>query len=74
MAKEEAIKFTGIVTKADPSAVFWVKVPELDGEVQCKLSGNVRRNKIKIVIGDRVDVGLPPSDLGKGIIVFRHSS
>ena len=74
MAKDDGIKFTGVVTKSNPGAIFLVKIAELDKEVECHLSGNVRRNKIKIVIGDRVDVEFSPYDLTKGRIFFRHSN
>ena len=73
MSKEDVIKFTGTVTKANPGAAFLVKIPELNKDIECHISGNIRRNKIKIVIGDTVDVEFSPYDLTKGRISFRYS-
>ena len=68
---KQKIKVTGTVIEALPSAQFLV---ELDGghEVLAYLSGKMRKNYIRILLGDRVDVELSPYDLERGRIVYRY--
>jgi len=47
---------------------------ELDGgqKVLGMMAGRLRRNRIKVMNGDRVSVELSPYDLSKGRITYRH--
>jgi len=69
--KSDAISVEGIVVKVFPSAHFEV---ELEGgrKVRAHISGKMRMNFVRIMIGDRVTVELNPYDLAKGRVVFRH--
>jgi len=40
--------------------------------VLATISGRMRRNRIRILMGDRVDLELSPYDLTKGRITYRH--
>ena len=71
MAKEELIEFQGAVTEVLPNAMFRVKLDN-NQEVLAHTSGRVRRNRIRILAGDRVTVEMTPYDLTKGRINFRH--
>ena len=71
MAKEEPISFTGIVIDCMPGATFKVEL-ETGVVVLGVLSGKIRKNKIKIIQGDKVDIEMTPYDLTKGRIVFRY--
>lgn len=71
MAKEELIEFEGAVTEVLPNAMFRVKLDN-NQEVLAHTSGRVRRNRIRILAGDRVTVEMTPYDLTKGRINFRH--
>lgn len=71
MAKEEPISFTGIVIDCLPGAMFKVEL-ETGIVVLGVLSGKIRKNKIKIIQGDKVDLEMTPYDLSKGRIVFRY--
>lgn len=42
--------------------------------VLCTLSGKIRQNSVKILIGDFVDVEIGEYDLKQGRIVFRHKN
>jgi len=44
---------------------------ETGNRVQCHIGGKMRKNKIQIVVGDKVRVKISPYDLSRGIIVFR---
>ncbi|PPR42401.1 MAG: Translation initiation factor IF-1 [Alphaproteobacteria bacterium MarineAlpha6_Bin2] len=71
MIKEEALKFTAVVTELLPNAMFKVKL-ENNHEVLAHTSGRIRKNRIRILVGDKVDVEMTPYDLTKGRIIFRH--
>jgi translation initiation factor IF-1 len=58
----------GIVTEALPNAFFRVKMQE--AEILAYLSGRMRLNRIKVMVGDNVEVVLDPYG-GKGRIVRR---
>jgi translation initiation factor IF-1 len=42
-------------------------------EVLAHISGKMRKNFIRISVGDRVNCEMSPYDLGKARITFRHS-
>ncbi len=66
--KEESVP--GIVTEALPSTLFRVKLNADDREILAYLAGRMRMHRIKVLIGDKVDVILDPYG-GKGRIVKR---
>jgi len=61
----------GTITEALPNALFRVKLQE--EEILAYLSGKMRLNRIKVIIGDSVEVVLDPYG-GKGRIVRRLDS
>ena len=71
MAKEDLIEFTGEVTEILPNAMFRVKLDN-DHVILAHSSGKMRKNKIRVLAGDRVNVEMTPYDLSKGRITFRH--
>jgi translation initiation factor IF-1 len=71
MAKEELLEFEGIVTELLPNAMFRVKL-ENGHEVLAHTSGKMRKNRIRVLTGDKVNVEMTPYDLTKGRITFRH--
>ena len=73
MVKEEALEFTGTVMELLPNAMFKVKL-ENNHEVLAHTSGKIRKNRIRVLVGDKVDVEMTPYDLTKGRIVFRHKT
>ena len=71
MAKEDVIEFPGEVTELLPNAMFRVKL-ENEHEILAHTSGRMRKNRIRVLAGDKVTVEMTPYDLTKGRIVFRH--
>lgn len=65
------VDILGIVTHNLSNGKFRIKL-ENGVQVIGHLSGKIRQNRIKIVVGDKVTVELSPYDLTKGRIVFRH--
>jgi translation initiation factor IF-1 len=45
---------------------------EHDRKVLAHLAGRLRRNRIRVLAGDKVTMELSPYDLTKGRITFRH--
>ncbi len=72
MAKEEPITVLGSVTQVLPGTMFRVALPN-GQEVLAHISGKMRKNFIRISVGDKVDVEITPYDLSKARITFRHS-
>ena len=70
MAKEGAIEFQGVVLELLPNAMFKVKL-ENDHEILAHSSGKMRKNRIRVLAGDKVTVEMTPYDLTKGRITFR---
>jgi translation initiation factor IF-1 len=71
MTKEEMLEFTGIVTELLPNAMFRVKL-ENNHEILAHTAGKMRKNRIRVLAGDRVNVEMTPYDLSKGRITFRY--
>ena len=71
MATDDLIELPGTVTDVYPGGLFEVTL-ENERKVKAYLGGRMRQNKIRVVLGDSVTVGVTPYDLGKGRIVFRH--
>jgi translation initiation factor IF-1 len=71
MAKEDLIEFQGMVEEILPNAMFRV-VLENDHEILAHTSGRMRKNRIRVLAGDKVTVEMTPYDLSKGRITFRH--
>jgi len=70
VAKEEPIEFSGIIHEVLPNAMFRVKLDN-DHEVLAHTSGKMRKNRIRVLAGDRVTVEMTPYDLTKGRITYR---
>ena len=71
MAKEEIIEFSGTVEELLPNAMFRVKL-ENEHEVLAHTSGKMRKNRIRVLLGDKVNVEMTPYDLSKGRVILRH--
>ena len=69
-SQKEVIKLTGSVVEALPNTQFQVEL-ENGHIIVAHMSGRMRKNYIRLVPGDRVEVELTPYDLTKGRISFR---
>jgi len=70
MPKEGSIEFQGVVLELLPNAMFKVKL-ENDHVILAHSSGKMRKNRIRVLAGDKVTVEMTPYDLTKGRITFR---
>ena len=71
MAKEDIINMEGRVEEVLPATMFRIKLENVDGLVLGHLSGRMRKNNIKVLLGDTVEMEFSPYDLTKGRIVRR---
>jgi translation initiation factor IF-1 len=71
LSKEDSIEVTGTILEKFPSGLFSVQL-EHDRVVLAHLAGRLRRNRIRVLAGDKVTLELSPYDLTKGRITFRH--
>jgi translation initiation factor IF-1 len=71
MTKEDLIEFEGIVVELLPDTRFRVKLDN-GHETLAYASGRMKKNRIRMLAGDRVTVEMTPYDLTKGRITFRH--
>lgn len=71
MARDKGVEVEGVVRETLPNAMFRVEL-ENGHEVLAHVSGNIRRNYIKILPGDRVLLELNVNDLKRGRIIYRY--
>jgi translation initiation factor IF-1 len=70
LAKEELLELRGQVVELLPNAMFRVRL-ENDHEILGHTAGKMRKNRIRVLVGDEVLVELTPYDLTKGRITYR---
>ena len=61
----------GKVEEILPSAMFRIRLDNLNTVVLAHLSGRMRTNNIKVLLGDRVEMEFSPYDLTRGRITRR---
>jgi translation initiation factor IF-1 len=71
LSKEDLIRLTGVVEELLPNAMFRV-VLENGHLIIATISGRLRKNNIRILAGDNVDLEMSPYDLNRGRIVYRN--
>jgi translation initiation factor IF-1 len=70
MAKEELSEFSGTVSELLPNATFRVRLDN-EHEIIAHTAGKMRKNRIRVLAGDKVLVEMTPYDLTKGCITYR---
>jgi translation initiation factor IF-1 len=71
MAKTDTIKLVGSIVDVLPNAMFKVKLEGNEQVVIGHISGRMRQNEIRILLGDNVEIEFSPYDLSKGRISRR---
>ena len=71
MAKEELLEMKGMVRELLPNAMFRVEL-ENGHEILGHTAGKMRKNRIRVLAGDKVQVEMTPYDLSKGRINYRY--
>jgi translation initiation factor IF-1 len=70
MARNDLVQMEGVVKEVMVGGNFRVEVAG-GHSVLAQLAGNMRRNRIRVVLGDNVTVAVSPYDPTRGLIVFR---
>jgi translation initiation factor IF-1 len=71
MAKDDNITLTGTVVEVLPGATVRVRLNENNKEIIDYISGRMRKNNIKVLMGDAVEIEVSPYDLTKGRVTRR---
>ncbi len=70
-AKDDLAKLEGTVTAARGGGTYIITL-ENGVTLSAKLSGNMKRFKIRVIVGDKVTVGVSPYDPTHGLIIHRQ--
>ena len=71
MAKiDYIIRMAGKVEEVLPNAMFRI-VLENTHTITATIGGRLRKNNIRILLGDQVEVEISPYDLNRGRVVYR---
>lgn len=72
MAKnDDVIEMSGVVDEVLPNTMFRV-ILENGHKITATIGGRLRKNNIRILLGDRVDVEMSTYDLSRGRVVYRN--
>ncbi|HYN88164.1 MAG TPA: translation initiation factor IF-1 [Ardenticatenaceae bacterium] len=71
MANDDKLYVDGTITEALPNTMFRVEL-ENGQTILGYLSGKMRKNYIRVLLGDKVRVELSPYDLDRGRITYRY--
>jgi translation initiation factor IF-1 len=72
LAAEDLIPAQGVIIDKQPNAFFKVQLDNSEHVVLAAISGKMRKNRIRILVGDRVSVEMSPYDLSRGRITYRY--
>ncbi len=67
MSKDDVIEVEGVVTDSYPNAMFEVQL-ENGHKIKATISGKLRMNYIRIIVGDKVTVEISPYDLSAVVL------
>jgi len=70
LSKQDLLEFKGKVKTLLKNAMFEVEL-ENGHTVTAHAAGKLRKNRIRVLQGDKVTVEVTPYDLTKGRIIFR---
>lgn len=69
--KEGVLMMEGVIEEIMPAAMFRIRLDGVESMVIGYLSGRMRTNNIKVLLGDRVSMEFSPYDLSRGRITRR---
>ena len=71
MAKDDLVQVEGKVSDLTGGGIYFITL-ENGIPIKARLCGKMKRFNIKVVVGDRVSVGVSPYDPTHGLITHRH--
>mmetsp|Transcript_10989 Transcript_10989/g.16166 ORF Transcript_10989/g.16166 Transcript_10989/m.16166 type:complete len:157 (+) Transcript_10989:83-553(+) len=75
--KDDVIEVEAVVLESLPNAMFRCAIdgaPETQEPILATISGKIRKNYVRIIVGDKVTVELSPYDLTRGRITYRYKN
>ena len=70
LSRDDLIHLEGVVTKMLGGGTMEIECDK-GVKVTGVLSGRMKKNKIKVIVGDKVQVSVSPYDTGHGLITYR---
>lgn len=70
--KDDVIQVNGKVVESLPNAMFRVEIEPSKQIVLATVSGKIRKNMVRIIVGDAVQLELSAYDLTRGRIFYRN--
>jgi len=72
MAKNDgAVEAEGTCIEVLPGQMYRIKLSEHDHTLLAYASGKMKKNKIRVLEGDKVTVEMSPYDMTRGRVTFR---
>ncbi len=71
MAKDDLVSVDGKVSDISGGGTYQVSL-ENGARISARLSGKMKKFKIRVIMGDKVTVGVSPYDPTHGLITHRH--
>ncbi len=70
LSRDDLIHLEGVVTRMLGGGTMAIECDK-DVKITAVLSGRMKKHKIKVIVGDRVQVSVSPYDTNHGLITYR---
>ena len=70
MSRDDLIQMEGVVTKVLGAGIMEIQCDN-DVTVMGRLSGRMKKHRIKVIVGDRIQISVSPYDTSHGLITYR---
>jgi translation initiation factor IF-1 len=70
LSRDDLINLEGLVTRVLGGGTMEIQCDN-DITIRGVLSGRMKKNRIKVMVGDRVQVSVSPYDTSHGLITYR---
>jgi translation initiation factor IF-1 len=70
LSREDLIQLEGTVTKVLGAGIMEIQCDN-DVTVMGRLSGRMKKHRIKVIVGDHVQISVSPYDTSHGLITYR---
>ncbi len=71
MSRDDLVRVEGKISESSGGGTYRVEL-ENGHTISARLCGKMKRFNIRVVVGDKVTVGVSPYDSSHGLIVHRH--
>jgi translation initiation factor IF-1 len=71
LAREDLVRIEGVISDSSGGGIYKVLL-ENGAVVLAKLCGKMKRFNIRVIVGDKVTIGVSPYDPSHGLILHRQ--